>query len=469
MLPHRFLTFTVAVLLTLLLWIQHAAAQNAALPFDPAEMTDAERRAVQGALAQTGDYIGLVDGKWGPMSDSALGDWASRQGHAIPPRLGDIGYLLQSFSQRLTDERWRVVYLDWVGYSVGIPNTVFSEPPSGPSGVMRAMDGSLEFLWTTTSPREASQLHRSALDRAASVPPPEHFDTPNLAVTSVALPDGGRIYVRTVPGVGGSLTFRIRSTAPRNDILRLMAATLIVGRAPDLTVPEDGVLAATMQTLPTPQFATRSRDPDPAPQPPLVSAPRNSGTAFFVNANTLVTSYHATARCQGIVLGDGTPARRIAADRQTDLALLVAPGTERSWLVVNRSVTTRLGQTVHALGHPHHEVDGAGVFHQRIDIMSLGDPVSPASRMTLSAALPPGNSGAPIVADDGSVLGVVKQWPPYAATAPQSTDAATPLERLVDFLDRSAVELPPRPRWTIDMNSGFQPDLVSAIVPIFCR
>lgn len=468
----RLIALALVATLALVHKVPGAAAQTGMQAFDVALMTDAERRAVQAALALSGDYIGLVDGVWGPRSMRALGEWSARQGHPGAPRMRDVGRLMSGFVQRLADEGWTMVYLDRVGYSVAIPGAILAAPsPAAPSEV-RAPDGSLVFGYTITDARGASAFHQSALAQAAPGTEPDHYTTSELALTSVIRPGGGRSYLRTVRAAGGSLTFSIQSEVRRNDVLALMAGTLVPGFAPQLTIPQDGVVAAAMDTVPPPP---PSRDivgtilPEPGPPQDAPARTQPGGTAFYVNGGTLVTAHHVVAGCRRIELRDGTELSVIASDPQVDLAALAAPQTPTPTVVIDRTVSLRLGQPARALGYSDRDILDGGLILTPVSIRSLGNLANPARRMSLSIELGRGNGGGPLLADDATVLGVMVGGPDAATAPPGRIDAAVPSQTLVGFLDAIGVEIPPRPPWRLPDSPVVPQDLVEAIVPVVCR
>jgi serine protease Do len=453
--PNNFLALTLTVVLTLLLPVAQSSAQIAEAPFDVLRMNDAEARAVQSALALTGDYIGLVDGVWGPRSASAIDSFARQQGHFGPARMRDVGELMWAFLQRLSNEQWRMTYLDSVDYSIAIPLGILRLLPSGIPSETRAPDDSLSLDLAITDARTASGFHQSALAQSALGTQPEHFVYLDLALTSVDQAGSGRIYVRTVRGGGGSLTFQVESAPHRNDVLALMAATLVEGRAPPLVIPNNGVLAAAMETVQPPR-------PEPVPQ--------NGGTAFHVNPETLVTAFHLVADCTRIALSDETPLTLLAADHLFDLAVVRTPRPARSrGIIINRVVETRLGQRVHALGYPFQDTLERGLALSRVEIVVLANAASTWQRMSLSHPLQPGSGGGPVLSDDGTLLGVLTAEPGGSDTNAQRIDYATSSDALVALLDALGVAIAEAPNWRLYMQEGIPPDLAEAVVSIICH
>jgi serine protease Do len=439
--------------------------------------TYAERQTLQAALALTGDYIGFVDGEWGGMSARALDAWAERQGHDGPATMRDVGRLLADYEVRLAREGWAVVFLEELGYSMAFPYAVLTQRAEGGAGFV-APDNSLALYFAFSDARGANEFHALALREAAWGSEPYQVSGEGLAITAVDLAGGGRAYVRTLASGRGFLTFSFLSERGRNEALSLMTATLGQGRIPDLDIPQGGILAAARATAgggvapPSPPVATA---PLPDPRPP--SGPRGtvSGTAFHVNASTLVTAAHVVEDCARITLEDGTPLGLIARDGLLDLAVLASPRPSQVWLRIDRDAAPRLGQTAHALGYPYRGILEGGLTVTNGNVSSLGDPGNPRRRIMLSAPVQPGNSGGPLLSSLGDVLGVVVSRLDDMAildatgTIPQNMNFATPSDRLLDFLEANRVTLASGNAPPFDMDDGLPPAIAAAVVPVLCH
>jgi serine protease Do len=439
--------------------------------------TYAERRTLQAALALTGDYIGFVDGEWGGMSARALDAWAERQGHDGPATMRDVGRLLADYEVRLAREGWAVVFLEELGYSMAFPYAVLTQPAEDAAGFV-APDDSLAMYFSFSDARGANRFHALAFQQAAQGSEPYQVSGEGLAITAVDLAGGGRAYVRTLASGNGYLTFTFLSERGRNEALALMTATLGQGRIPDLDIPRGGILAAARATVggggapPSPPVATQ---PLPDPRPPAGPRGTVSGTAFHVNASTLVTAAHVVEDCARITLEDGTPLGLIARDGLLDLAVLASPRPSQVWLRIDRDAAPRLGQTAHALGYPYRGILEGGLTVTNGNVSSLGDPGNPRRRIMLSAPVQPGNSGGPLLSSLGDVLGVVVSRLDDMAildatgTIPQNMNFATPSDRLLDFLEANRVTLASGNAPPFDMDDGLPPAIAAAVVPVLCH
>lgn len=135
------------------------------------------------------------------------------------------------------------------------------------------------------------------------------------------------------------------------------------------------------------------------------------GSGFLIDAaGYVVTNHHVVRGAQSVSvsLDDGRhlPARLIGIDPWTDLAVLrIEAGAPLPWLRLGDSDTVRPGDWVVAMGNPF-GLDGsvtAGIVSARGRNIGQG-PYD--DYIQVDAAINTGNSGGPLFATDGSVVGV---------------------------------------------------------------
>lgn len=149
------------------------------------------------------------------------------------------------------------------------------------------------------------------------------------------------------------------------------------------------------------------------PQPAFAGLKRIAmGTAFFINKNgNLLTNYHVVQDCKAISIEtparDVTPAAVLAVDVANDLALLT---TNRQSLGVVRfrpNFPILPGAAVATVGYPNQGLPPVtpsittGHFLRMIDIDK------DRQRIAIEADIRHGNSGGPLLDEDGLVIGVV--------------------------------------------------------------
>ncbi|HKO93090.1 MAG TPA: serine protease [Polyangiaceae bacterium] len=140
------------------------------------------------------------------------------------------------------------------------------------------------------------------------------------------------------------------------------------------------------------------------------------GTGFlFHGPRYVATAYHVVQNSTRIhvVLNDGTPleATISAWDAEHDVALLeLSTEVARTPVLLPYSGQVRVGMSVAAIGHPYSDysdVDSrmSGLLKWSLSEGIVGGVAS--SWIQTDAALNPGNSGGPLLAADGRVLGVI--------------------------------------------------------------
>jgi len=166
------------------------------------------------------------------------------------------------------------------------------------------------------------------------------------------------------------------------------------------------------------------------------------GSAFFVDASgLLITNYHVISsevdpKHKGysrmfVRMGDATsprvPARVIGWDKSLDLALIKTEiTTEYVFSVVDR-VIPRIGETVLAIGSPvglEKTVTSGIVSALGRRFLQIGDVIQ------IDASVNQGNSGGPVVDNEGRLVGIVFAGMPYY----QGLNFAVPAERLAAAL-----------------------------------
>jgi len=135
------------------------------------------------------------------------------------------------------------------------------------------------------------------------------------------------------------------------------------------------------------------------------------GSGFIADAEGhIVTNYHVIRDAREIVvsLGDGrrVPGKVIGYDKETDLALLKISSDKITPAIWGDSEQTEVGSLVWAIGSPFglERSITSGILSQKHRAGMAGTPYQ--DFLQVDAAVNPGNSGGPLVDDEGRVVGV---------------------------------------------------------------
>lgn len=146
---------------------------------------------------------------------------------------------------------------------------------------------------------------------------------------------------------------------------------------------------------------------------PCDSWANSSGTGFFISTDgLLVTNFHVIEGATEIRVkmpnGEFRPASSITIDRANDLAILqVQDIKHQAHLILRHSAAMARGADVFTVGFPLVSIQGAEPKVTNGIVSSLTGFADEPTMFQVSVPLQAGNSGGPLVAMDGSVVGVV--------------------------------------------------------------
>jgi S1-C subfamily serine protease len=193
--------------------------------------------------------------------------------------------------------------------------------------------------------------------------------------------------------------------------------------------------------------AAAAPDPGPAKPEKLLD---QTGTGFVVSSNGhIVTNAHVVQGCVGDILGNPSgeaPAklRLVSSDETNDLALLQATGTFKDIARI-RDKAIQSGDSVVAIGYPFHGLLTSDFTVTTGIVSSLSGIFNDTRFLQISAAVQPGNSGGPLLASSGDVVGVVAaklnaiKFARATGNIPENINFAIKTGALRDFLDNSVV------------------------------
>ena len=215
-------------------------------------------------------------------------------------------------------------------------------------------------------------------------------------------------------------------------------------------VRQSGVASAgDFSVLPAAKPVAVAATPDSAPAKPDRLFDQK-GTGFLVSSNGhLVTNAHVVQGCVGDILGNPSgeaPAklRLVSSDETNDLALLQATGSFKD-LAKIRDKAIQSGDSVVAIGYPFHGLLTSDFTVTTGIVSSLSGIFNDTRFLQISAAVQPGNSGGPLLASSGDVVGVVAaklnaiKFARATGNIPENINFAIKTGALRDFLDNSVV------------------------------
>jgi len=195
--------------------------------------------------------------------------------------------------------------------------------------------------------------------------------------------------------------------------------------------------------------AVAAAAPDSAPAKPDRLFDQK-GTGFLVSTNGhLVTNAHVVQGCVGDIQGNPSgeaPAklRLVSSDETNDLALLQATGSFKDIAKI-RDKAIQSGDSVVAIGYPFHGLLTSDFTVTTGIVSSLSGIFNDTRFLQISAAIQPGNSGGPLLASSGDVVGVVAaklnaiKFVRATGNIPENINFAIKTGALRDFLDNSVV------------------------------
>ena len=169
--------------------------------------------------------------------------------------------------------------------------------------------------------------------------------------------------------------------------------------------PSDNGAPKRDTALPSSSDDTPKRAPEAGPA-------EATGTGFFVNGDGyLLTSAEVVAGCSGAVVRQGisapAPARVLARDDRSNLALLKIDGTAEAFATFRGTPEIRLGEAIAVFGYPlTGYLSSTGNLTTGL-VSSLTGLVDDDTQMQISAPVQSGAIGSAVVDQAGRVVGIV--------------------------------------------------------------
>ena len=171
-----------------------------------------------------------------------------------------------------------------------------------------------------------------------------------------------------------------------------------------------------------------------------------SGSCFCISADGFfLTNYHVVRGGNDIKLltNNGmVQASIVRIDPAVDLALLKASGQTFSPLSFSQETEISLGQDIFTIGFPMPDLQGFSPKMTKGVISSLKGMHDDEMKYQIDAAVQPGNSGGPVVNNNGEVVGVVvsslqaQHVVETKGILPQNVNYAIKKKHVIDFLSQ---------------------------------
>ena len=140
--------------------------------------------------------------------------------------------------------------------------------------------------------------------------------------------------------------------------------------------------------------------------PAVTAFADSSGSGFFINSYWVMTNDHVVEDCARVEVEGFGRAQDILRDPDSDLAVIRLDQSFRGQVLPFRGSEPRLAENLHALGYPLSDVLSASVRVTSGSVSSLNAFELDDGLIQISAPIQPGNSGGPVIDDNGHVVGV---------------------------------------------------------------
>ena len=269
--------------------------------------------------------------------------------------------------------------------------------------------------------------------------------TSDIMLTAILPPGVARTFQKAslMVAVAGptTLQFSLTSTGP---LLAVLANCVSKIKAEGLNAAGDFTAAKAVAARPG--AATDA----PGASSKTAKSVSKSGTGFVISANGhIVTNQHVIDGCTDIRgnLGGQPPTtlRVVSSDETNDLAVLQGPAATFKDFAKIRDRPIRSGDSVVAIGYPFHGLLSSDFTVTTGIVSSLSGTMNDTRQLQISAAIQPGNSGGPLLDNDGLIVGVVAakldalRVARVTGNIPENINFAIKTGSIRDFLDNSVV------------------------------
>jgi len=274
-----------------------------------------------------------------------------------------------------------------------------------------------------------------------------HAPAPTPPAPAVATPPPSDPLVVSIQALLGALGYNIGGAdgvlGPRTQAA-IAAVQESMGERPDGRPSE-----ALRQRL---QAAVAARGGNRAAPPSAGAAkgtPVETGSGFFIGTNLVVTNHHMAGSCSEIRLRKhgaeiGT-ARLVASNRSDDLAVVKSDVASEHHLKLRVGTPVKPAELVLVFGYPLSSVLSSLGNTTLGNVTALTGLQDDSRYIQISASVQPGNSGGPVLDEEGRLLGVIQSKLDAIRVAratgdiPQNVNFAIRSTTLANFLETNQV------------------------------
>lgn len=349
--------------------------------------------------AHLGDYIAIVDGKFGRRTYEALTSFQERHGFAPDGILSqwELRVLVVEAIEEVDRLGFQFLVDGATEQELGIPTALVpiqQETKTGTRWFNRF--GSLEIETISIPIYEASFEHLFARLSA---------NTSRRSVTYKALKssyfivsgfvDGRGFYLRMERARGATKGFSMSwvpdGTNRHSQLAVAMSNSLNV--SPPITGDHRRL-----------GDAEKRQTEDPQPERSVATM----GSGYFVSRyGHVVTNLHVVEGCNFVSVPGHGNARVLKTDRYLDLAVLQVSSEFARAYAQLRLKPPKRGETVYVMGYPLANVLADNLTITRGIVSSLAGFDGDILHFQISASVQPGNSGGPVIDESGNVIGTV--------------------------------------------------------------
>lgn len=351
-----------------------------------------DRTVVQTNLVLTGAYDRLIDGEFGVGTYRALVHFQDTHHFAAD------GVLTTAQRQRLQDEASAIygrLGFDAVedadgGVGVFLPANLLDNRTEVTNGTTYfSVDGKIQLQTRKRLLSEASfaeQFEGLLKPQAARRVVYKHYDATSMTVSGHE--GSGSFYARYYNDGTASVGYEL-SWAPKYRTVGTMLSILLASFSYPLAAnaaPTEGSLALAGAAAEPQYFA-------------------GSGF-FFADGGMIATNYHVAGECSKIDVTGFGPATLIRGDAQIDLAAIQLDSRLSPHWATIRSTPPELAEEVLLMGFPLADILNSSLNVATGIVSSETGLGGDQTSFTTNAGIQPGNSGGPLLDDEGNVIGM---------------------------------------------------------------